>query len=164
MSSLEETMNLFELRGTVTALGQSAFDNDVVVYAYVEITDFEGGRTMIEKVAVGNDIGAVFGMGVSGSFYVDRLFRAQGALRCQLFGVKTDRIAVFDRLDLRKKAGLIKILLGILTLPVVGIGLLLLLPGIHLLALSARHDRTRFFYGAAGVGPPPLPVAQVARI
>jgi hypothetical protein len=157
-------MNLFELKGTVTAIGQSVFDNDVAVYAFVEITDIEGGRTMIEKVAICNDIGAVFSTGVSGSFYIDRLFRGSGPLRCQLFGVKTDRAAVFDRLDLRKKTGMIKVLLGILTLPVIGIGLLLLLPGIHLLVLSARHDRTRFFYGAAGVGPPPLPVAQAARI
>jgi hypothetical protein len=157
-------MNLFELKGTVTAIGQSTFDNDVVVYAFVEITDFESGRTMIERVAVCNDIGAVFSMGVSGSFYIDRLFRASGPLRCQLFGVKTDRVAVFDRLDLRKKAGLIKVLLGILTLPVVGIGLLLLVPGIHLLVLSARHDRGRFFYGPNGVQPPPLAVAPVARI
>ena len=157
-------MNLFELKGTVSALGQSVFDNDVVVYAFVEITDFEGGRTMIEKVAVCNDIGAVFAMGVSGSFYIDRLFRLSGPLRCQLFGVKTDRVAVFDRSDLRRKVGLIKILWGILTLPVIGLGLLMILPGIHLLVLSVRHDRSRFFQGVAGVGPPPLPVAQVARI
>lgn len=163
-------MNLFELSGTVTALGQSVFDNDMVVYAFVEITDLEGARTMVEKVAVCNDIGAVFAMGVSGSFYIDRLFRASGPLRCQLFGVKTDRVAVVDRSDLRKKVGLIKILWGILTLPVIGLGLLMILPGIHLLALSARHDRARFFYGANGVHgangamPPPLPVAQIARI
>lgn len=36
------------MRGTVTALGQSFFDNDVVVYAFVKITDFDGGRTMVE--------------------------------------------------------------------------------------------------------------------
>lgn len=157
-------MNLFELRGKVTALGQSVFDNDIVVYAFVEITDLEGSRTMIEKVAVCNDIGTVFAMGVSGSFYIDRLFQASGPLRCQLFGVKTDRVAVFDRLDLRKQAGLLKVFWGIMTLPVMGLGLFLLFPGIHLLVLASRHDRARFFYGVNGVAPPPLPVAQVARI
>lgn len=163
-------MNLFELTGTVTALGQSSFDNDVAVYAWVEITDREGGRTMIEKVAVCNDVAAALSVGCSGSFYIDRLFSGASAIRCQLFGVRTDDVAVLDRVDLREKTGLIKVGLGILTLPIIGLGLLLLLPGIHLLWLSARHDRRQFFYkadaarGANGAMPPPLPVVQVARI
>jgi hypothetical protein len=49
-----------------------------------------------------------------------------------------------------------KVLWGILILPVIGIGLLLLLPGIHLLALSALHDRGRFFCDANGVAKPIL--------
>jgi hypothetical protein len=163
-------MNLFKLTGTVTALGQSIFDNDVAVYAYVEITDREGGRTMIEKVAVCNDVAAAFGVGCSGSFYIDRLFTGASAIRCQLFGVRTDRVAVFDRVDLREKTGLIKVGLGILTLPIIGLGLLLLLPGIHLLWLSAQHDRRKFFYKAVatheanGATPPPLPVPEAVRI
>ncbi|GAA0005945.1 hypothetical protein [Bradyrhizobium diazoefficiens] len=163
-------MNLFELTGTVTALGQSAFDNDVAVYAYLEVTDRDGGRTMIEKVAVCNDVAAAFGLGCSGTFYIDRLFSGASAIRCQLFGLRNDRIAVLDRVDLREKTGLVKVGLGILTLPIIGLGLLLLLPGIHLLWLSARHDRRKFFYAASGVHgtsgamPPPLPVAEVARI
>jgi hypothetical protein len=152
-------MNLHELKGTVTAIGQSAFDNNVVVFAYVEITDSQGQRTMIEKVAVCNDVGAVFGAGLSGTFYVDRIFRAQGWLRCELFGIKTGARSVFDRTDLRRKVAITKILVGLLTLPVVGIGLLLLLPGIHLLALSVLHDRRRFFFGTETPA-----IAQVARI
>jgi hypothetical protein len=156
------------LKGTVTAVGQSLFDNDLAVYAFIEIADFDGGRTVIEKVAVGNDIAAAFGLGCSGTFYIDRLFSGASAIRCQLFGVRTDHVAVLDRLDLRQRTGWVKVGLGILTLPVIGIGLLLLLPGIHLLVLSARHDRRQFFYksarGANGVMPPPLPVAEVARI
>lgn len=52
-------MNLFEVEGTLSALGQSTFNNDVTIYAYATITDAAGRRTMIEKVAVCNDIGAV---------------------------------------------------------------------------------------------------------
>jgi hypothetical protein len=140
-------MNLHELKGTVTALGQSVFDNEVVIFAYVEITDPQGKRTMIEKVAVCNDVGAVFEAGVSGTFYVDRIFRMESRLRCQLFGIKTGTRSVFDRTDLRRKVAIMKILVGLLMLPVVGLGLLLLLPGIHLLGLSVLHDRRRFFFG-----------------
>ena len=35
-------MNLYEVKGTVTALGQNIFDNNVHVYAYVEVTDVDG--------------------------------------------------------------------------------------------------------------------------
>ena len=62
----------------MTALGQSAFDNDVVVYAAVEITDFDGGRTLVEKVAVGNDVGAVLGMGCYSACNIDPLSRGIG--------------------------------------------------------------------------------------
>lgn len=59
-------MNLFELEGTVTALGQCVFDNTGMIYAYITITDASGQRTMIEKVAVGNDIGAVLALDRAG--------------------------------------------------------------------------------------------------
>lgn len=163
-------MNLFELSGTVTALGQSIFDNDVAIYAYVEITDREGGRTMIEKVAVCNDVAAAFGMGCSGTFYVDRLFSNARQLRCQMFGIRTDRAVVLDRVDIRERAGLMKVVLGVLTLPFFGLGLFFLLPGVRLLWGAARHDRRQFFLKADairarnGVMPPPLPMAEVARI
>ena len=60
-------MNLFEVEGTVTALGQNVFDNNVMIYAYIALTDTAGRRTMIEKVAVCNDIGSVLAVGQSGA-------------------------------------------------------------------------------------------------
>ncbi|MET4195069.1 hypothetical protein ABIB89_007699 [Bradyrhizobium sp. JR3.12] len=90
-------MNLFEVEGTVTALGQNVFDNNVMIYAYIAITDVSGRRTLIEKVAVCNDIGAVLELGQSRHFYLDRLFNSNNTLRCQLWGLRADGLAVVDR-------------------------------------------------------------------
>jgi hypothetical protein len=59
---------LFAVKGSVTNLGQSEFNNDVENFAYVEITEPSGRRVMIEKVVVANDVGAIFAMGVTGEF------------------------------------------------------------------------------------------------
>lgn len=152
-------MSLFELEGTITAIGQSVFDNDIAVYAYLEIIDPAGGRTMVEKVAVCNDVGAVLAVGLSGQFFVDRMFRSSGALRCQLWGVRTERVAVLDRRNLRTQIGLLNILRGIATIPVLGLGFILIASGIRLLILSEQHDRNRCFY--RGAIPPALPVDAV---
>jgi hypothetical protein len=157
-------MNLYEVKGTVTALGQNIFDNNVHVYAYVEVTDVEGRRTMIEKVAVANDVGAALGVGVSGRFYVDRLSRLGPTLRSQLWGVKTDRVFVFDRIDMRRQAAWALLIKGLLFLPVFGLGLILLPSGLNLLALSIIHGRRAFFYGADPEARASLLANQVARI
>ncbi|WP_298254962.1 hypothetical protein [Bradyrhizobium sp.] len=155
---------MFEIDGAITAIGQSIFDNEVVVYAYLEITDTAGTRTMIEKVAVCNDVGAVLGMGLSGRYYVDQIFRRSNSFRCQLWGVKTDRVAVIDRRNLRAQIGFLKILYGIVTIPILGLGFFLIVSGIRLLILSASYDRQRTFVGSRnGSVPPPLP-ARVVRI
>jgi hypothetical protein len=154
-------MSLFELDGTITAIGQSVFDNNGTVYAYLEITEPGGGRTLVEKVAVCNDVGSQLSLGLSGRFYVDRIFRESGPLRCQLWGLKTEHRTVVDRKNLRKQIGIAKVLYGILTIPVLGIGFILIVSGIRMLVLSQRYDRNRFFFG--GAVPPPLPL-QTARI
>jgi hypothetical protein len=46
-----------------------------MIYAYITITDASGQRTMIEKVAVCNDIGAVLAVGQSGRFYVEPIIQ-----------------------------------------------------------------------------------------
>ncbi|MBR1225221.1 hypothetical protein JQ600_09855 [Bradyrhizobium sp. AUGA SZCCT0176] len=156
-------MNLFKVEGTVTALGQNVFDNNVMIYAYVVVTDASGRRTMIEKVAVCNDVGAVLELGINGRFYVDRLFNGNNVFRCQLWGVRADGLAVIDRHNLRLKTGLFKIVYGILTIPIFGIGLMLLFGGIRLLALNFQNDRQQMFKEGEGRLPPPLPT-QAVRI
>lgn len=154
-------MSLFELEGTITAIGQSIFDNDGAVYAYLEITDQTGGRTTVDKVAVCNDVGAVLAIGLSGQFFVDRILRSSGPLRCQLWGIKTDRLAILDRKNLRRQIGLYNILRGIATIPILGLGFILIASGIRQLILADRYDRNRAFHGSAV--PPPLP-ANAVRI
>src|SRR3954452_17808079 len=151
-------MSLFELHGTITSIGQSVFNNDGAVYAYVEISDAEGRRTLVEKVGVCNDVGSRLALGLSGRFYVDRFFRS-GDLRCQLWGLKTEHDVVIDATDLRVQVAVIKILKGIPAILVLGLGLILIASGIGLLVQCSRYDRRKFFFGAAV--PPPLPVATV---
>ncbi|WP_316186592.1 MULTISPECIES: hypothetical protein [unclassified Bradyrhizobium] len=130
-----------------------------MIYAYITITDASGQRTMIEKVAVCNDIGAVLAVGQSGRFYVDRLFSGNGAFRCQLWGLRADGHVVIDRQDLRTTIGWWKIGYGILTLPVFGIGLLLISSGISL--LTGDTDRQKLFRGRDSAFPPSLPTHAV---
>jgi hypothetical protein len=151
-------MSLFELVGTITSIGQSVFNNDGAVYAYVEISDGEGRRTLVEKVGVCNDVGSRLALGLSGRFYVDRFFRS-GSLRCQLWGLKTDRDMVIDATDLRVRIAVIKILQGIPAILVLGLGLFFIGSGIGLLAQCARNNRRKFFF--EGAMPPPLPVETV---
>ncbi|MDF0498166.1 hypothetical protein [Bradyrhizobium yuanmingense] len=138
--------------GTITAIGQSVFDNSGALYAYLEITGADGGRTLVEKVAVCNDVGSRLAVGLTGLFYVDR-FRRSGELRCQLFGLKTDRASVMDGTDLRVHIGVLQILKGIPAILVFGLGLIMIASGIGLLIQCARYDRRRFFFGSA-VSPP----------
>ena len=78
-----------------------------------------------------------------------------------LRGIKTDRMTVFDRIDPRSRIAGANILFGLLTVPILGLGLLLLLPG--LLLLAGRGDHRRFF-GLEEGGVPSAFAAQAARI
>ncbi|MEA2913403.1 MAG: hypothetical protein QOJ15_5484, partial [Bradyrhizobium sp.] len=44
-------MSLFLVSGTVTAIGQSAFTNDLTIFAFPEVAEVSGRRVLIEKVA-----------------------------------------------------------------------------------------------------------------
>ncbi len=37
-------MSLFSISGSVTAIGQSIFNNDLSIYAYIELTEVSGRR------------------------------------------------------------------------------------------------------------------------
>jgi hypothetical protein len=52
-------MGLLNITGTVTAHGQSQFDNHLTIYAYLEITESSGRRIQIDRVAVCNDTAAL---------------------------------------------------------------------------------------------------------
>lgn len=139
-------MSLFELEGTLTAIGQNVFSNDGVLYAYLEVTAGDGRRTLIEKVGVCNDVGSQLAVGISGRFYVDRFFRS-GPLRSQLWGLKTDRVSIVDDTDLRKTIAAAQIMKGIPAILIFGLGLFLIASGIGLLVQSARYNRNNFFWG-----------------
>jgi hypothetical protein len=79
-------MGLLNLKGTITALGQSEFDNHTTIYAYLEITEASGRRILIDKVAVANDTAALLAMGSVGEFFFDQMFVYGRRYHCQLWG------------------------------------------------------------------------------
>jgi hypothetical protein len=143
-------MGLFSVNGTITAIGQSLFNNDLAIYAYLEITEASGRRLSVEKVAVCNDAASQLQLGSAGEFFFDRMYVHGGRFRCQLWGIKSDSMAVFDRRDARKFFIVHHILLGTVLLPFAGIGLFWLLPGLASLwtVLSGQADRKGLFYGS----------------
>lgn len=142
-------MGLLSIKGTVTAIGQSQFDNNMAVYAYLEITEANGRRVMIDKVAVCNDTASVLQLGCVGEFYFDRMFIYGRRFFCQLWGIKGDDTVVIDRHHLRKMVAAHHVFVGLLMLPVGGFGLFWLLPALFsgLTMLSGRVNRRRMFYG-----------------
>ena len=142
-------MSLFAIEGTLTALGQSEFDNLIVVYAYIEITKPTGERVMVEKVAVCDDVSARLRLGQEGEFFVDRIRKAASSVRCQLWGLKADGVATLDSKDMRQRISAAQLTRGILMLPLFGIGILMFIPALMMLASYRR----RLFYGADCVAP-----------
>jgi hypothetical protein len=153
---------LFAVSGSVTTIGQSEYNNNAQKFAYIEITEPSGRRVMIEKVVVSNDTGAIFAMGVTGKFFVDRVFRS-GDLRCQLWGIKTHDREILDRKNLRLQVSLVQLMYGLVTIPVFGLGLLLAIPALVRLFGCIGEPRQRMFYGS-GVSHAPTSAEQVVRI
>lgn len=143
-------MGLFSISGTVTAIGQSLFNSDLAIYAYVEITEASGRRVNVEKVAVCNDAATQLQLGSTGEFFFDKMYVLGGRFRCQLWGIKSESMAVLDRHDVRKLFIGHHIVLGIVLLPFFCIGLFWLLPGLASLwtVLSGGADRKGLFFGS----------------
>ncbi|CEG09233.1 MAG: hypothetical protein J0G33_05555 [Afipia felis] len=143
-------MGLFNIAGTVTALGQSQFDNIHTVYAYIEITEPSGRRVQIDKVAVCNDTAALLAMETSGEFFFDKMFVYGRRYHCQLWGIKSDNMAVMDRTNVRIMVMWHHIILGLLLMPIGFLGSFWLFPGLgHLITiLSGRVNRQERFYGS----------------
>lgn len=140
-------MSLSAISGTVTAVGQSVFTNDLTVFAYLEITEASGRRVSIEKVAVCNDVMARLELGATGEFFLDRIFRFSQSFRCQLFGIKTGGVAVLDRRDLRKRTIVAQLILCLALTPLFGIGLVLVVPNLLKAVTLFTLDRRATFYG-----------------
>jgi hypothetical protein len=160
----EVTMSLSAISGTVTAVGQSVFTNDLTIFAYLEITEASGCRVSIEKVAVCNDVVARLELGANGEFFVDRIFRFSQTFRCRLFGIKTDGVAVLDRRDLRKRTIVAQLILGLALTPLFGIGLVLVIPNLLKTLTLFTLDRYAMFYGQDPVDAPRSHRQQPLRI
>lgn len=145
-----ETMGLLNITGTVTALGQSQFDNNLTIYAYLEITEPSGRRIQIDKVAVCNDTAALLQLGRVGELFFDKMFVYGRRYHYQLWGIKAENMAVFDRHNLRKLVRIHHIVVGTLLLPFGGLGACWLLPGIAslLTSISGSVNRHSLFYGS----------------
>ncbi len=137
------------IAGTITALGPHYARNDGDIFTYVEITEPDGRRISIEKVAVGSETRALVCIEAAGEFFLDRTFFVTGALRYHLWGVKAAGLAAFDRKNLRSVAGSLHLFLGILTLPLMGLGIPLVVLGLYqwLSIPSSKQARKRRFYG-----------------
>jgi hypothetical protein len=157
-------MSLFSISGTVTAIGQSEFTNDLTIFAYLEIAKASGCRVSIEKVAVCNDVVARLQLGATGEFFVDRIFRFSQTFRCQLFGIKTGGVAVLDRRDLRKRTIVAQLILGLALTPVFGIGLVLVVPNLVKALTLFTLDRRAMFDGPDPVDAQRLERQQAVRI
>ena len=157
-------MSLFSIKGTVTAIGQSQFDNALTIYAYLEITEASGRRVSIDKVAVCNDVAASLRLGQSSEFFVDRIFCYSQTCRCQLWGIKADGIATFDSIDIRKRVSFWQLVLGIMLTPVLGWVCLSFCPHalIRILTLSFA-DRRRMFYGSNSAEADPISGTRCRR-
>jgi hypothetical protein len=153
-------MSLFAIEGTLTALGQCEFDNLIVVYAYIEITKATGERVLVEKVAVCSDVSARLRLGQEGEFFIDRIRQVAPAVRCQLWGLKSDGVTTLDSKDLRRRISAALLVQGILMLPLFGAGLLMIIPALIRLMASGPAERRKLFYGAES----PSPNKQAHRV
>lgn len=153
---------LFSVKGAVTNVGQSKYNNNAEVFAYVEVTEPSGRRVMIEKIVISNDVGSVFEAGIAGEFFVDRVFRS-GEVRCQLWGIKTHDREILDRKNFRLHASTAQLLYGIITIPVLGLGFILAVPALIRLLGCVNGPRRRMFYGSGASGAR-ISAEQVVRI
>jgi hypothetical protein len=142
-------MGLYSVRGTISQLGQCEFDNNLMVYAYVEIVDPTGGRRLVKKVAVCVDIQAALHPGLEGHFFFDEIFVSGRKILCQFWGISTVERFVVDQVDMRAGLARIHLFRGILYTPLFGLGLPMLIAGIGQTwsLLNGSANRTRFFRG-----------------
>ena len=158
-------MGLFFLNGTISRLGQSEFNNDITIYAFIEIVDAAGARTLLKKVAVAVDVEAAIDQGVTGQFYFDEVFVFGRRYLSQFWGVRTATHSVIDGTNFRKMLAVANLFQGVLLTPLFGYGLPCLIAGIGQAwsLIDGSADRDGFFRGELvlskleAIEPQPLP-------
>lgn len=159
-------MGLHSLTGTISRLGQSEFNNDIQIYAFIEITDAQGVQTLLKKVAVGVDVEAAIGQGVAGQFYFDDVFVFGRRYLCQFWAAKTATHSVVDGTNFRKMLAVANLFQGVLLTPLFGYGLPCLIAGIGQTwsLFDGSGDREKFFsdrdVAAQATVPQPLPAVE----
>ncbi|MFT3940293.1 hypothetical protein [Rhodopseudomonas sp.] len=154
-------MGLYALNVTITQLGQCEVDNDLVVYAFIEIVDPEGARTLVKKVAVCVDVQAVIQPGSQGTFFIDGVFVVGRRILSQLWGVSTGEREVVDYANLRAMLAASNMVRGIVFTPILGLALPYLF-GQTWSLLDGSGNRRRYFRPVIsgeveGSSGPPLP-------
>jgi hypothetical protein len=142
-------MGLFKVSGTIVAIGQDEFSNKGKLYAFLEIVEPSGRRVIVRNVGVLNQIVSSIVLGANGEFYFDKFFVYGRPFVSQLWGVKTaDGLVTFDN-DMRKQSMALSFLIGTLTIPLLGMGFLLIALGLLqlLFVILKTGARKRMFYG-----------------
>lgn len=142
-------MSLLTIEGTVTALGNSTFDNNCTHYSFIEIAEKSGRTVRVENAAVRHKVQSAVSLGVAGTFYFDRVLSPFGGRLRQLYAVRTHSgFSAYDGVSLRVATIALGLQYGILTFWTV-IGLVPLAISLcqilkAALTMGARH---REFYG-----------------
>lgn len=141
-------MGLYALKGTISQFGQCEVDNDLIVYAYIEVVDAAGRRTLVKKVAVSVDVQAVIELGLEGTFFFDEVFVVGRRILSQLWGASTSDRDVIDTTNLRTILAVTNMLRGIVFTPVLGLGIPYLLAGIGQTwsLIDGSANRRRYFH------------------
>ncbi|MCW5691006.1 MAG: hypothetical protein KIT48_01435 [Pseudolabrys sp.] len=142
-------MGLFKVSGTIAAIGQGEFNNHGTFYAFMEIREPGGRRVIVHNVGVLNHVASSIVLGGDSEFFFDKFFVFGRSFVSQLWGVKTtDGLVTFDN-DMRKQAMAVSFLIGTLTIPLLGIGFLLIALGLLqlLFVMLKAGARKRMFYG-----------------
>ncbi len=157
-------MGLYALKGTIVQLGPRELDLDLAVYAFIEIIDPQGTRTLVKKVAVGVDVQAVIEPGSQGTFFIDEVFMVGRRILSQLWGVSTSDREVIDTANLRTMLAVTNMFRGIVFTPLMGLGIPYLLAGIGQCwsLIDGSANRMRYFRKVTsgeveGSSGPPLP-------
>ncbi len=142
-------MGVFNVTGTIAAIGQCEFNNRGTLYAFIDIVEPSGRRVSVQNVAIGNQVAPAIVLGTAGEFFFDKLFVPGRRFVSQMWGVKTsDGLVALDN-NMRTSQAFLNVIVGVVALPLLGLGIPFLVLGIfqlfQLVALAGtRQER---FYG-----------------